>query len=136
MIPLDRDAMRTFFFETWQKHKENRPVTPMEAQLIEIVLLHPEYQAVLEDREKYQTMDFADANPFLHLGLHIAIRDQISTNRPAGIGKIYQQRCQRFGDNHAAEHKMLDCLTKLLWDAQQEGKIADENTFLENLKKI
>lgn len=136
MLPFDRDAMRKFFFETWQKHKENRPVTPMEAQLVEIILLHPEYHAVLENPEKYQAMDFADANPFLHLGLHIAIRDQIKTNRPAGIAKIYQQLCKRFGDPHIAEHKMIECLTQLLWDAQQTGKIAEENAFLEALKNI
>jgi len=31
---------------------------------------------------------------------------------------------------------MFECLAQLLWEAQQSGKMADEETYLENLRKL
>jgi len=98
MFSSDRDAMRKIFFEAWRKHQEKLPLEQLEAQLIDIILFHPEYQVLLDNPEQYQTVDFDETNPFLHLSLHLAIREQIKTNRPAGVTAIYETLCQHLQD--------------------------------------
>lgn len=134
MFSSDRDTLRQTFFAAWKKHKSNLPLEPIEAQLIELILLHPEYQTILDNPEQYQAANFSEHNPFLHLSLHLAVREQINTNRPVGIKIIYENLCRKFQDKHVVEHKMLECLGQVLWDAQREGKMADEKIYLEKLK--
>ncbi len=132
----ERDELRQVFFEAWRKHQAHLPIEPLEAHIIEIILLHPEYHELLAHPEKYQTENFSETNPFLHLSLHLALREQINTNRPIGITAIYNTLCQKYPDPHHAEHKMLECLGQILWDAQQRGKMPDEQYYLETLKKL
>jgi hypothetical protein len=136
MFSSDRDAMRKIFFDAWRKHQEKIPLEPLEAQLIDIILLHPEYQALLDNPEQFQAVNFDETNPFLHLSLHLAIREQIKTNRPLGVTAIHETLCQRWQDTHLVEHNMFECLAQLLWEAQQSGKMADEETYLEKLRML
>ncbi len=131
----DRDDARSVFFEAWRKHQEHLPVEPLEAQIIEIILMHPEYHELLDHPEEYQSADFGETNPFLHLSLHLALREQISTNRPSGIAAVYAELSQQCQDPHLAEHKMAECLAQIIWDAQL-GKAPDEQYYLEMLRKI
>ena len=125
-----------FFFACWEKHKQQRPLEPLEAQLLEVILLHPELHSILENPTNFLAEDFHEGNPFLHLGLHIALREQVSTNRPAGIQAVYAKLCRRFNDVHAAEHKMIDCLSEILWQAQQTQTPPNEQYYLALLKQL
>jgi hypothetical protein len=136
MFSSDRNEYRKVFFDAWQKYKAKQPLEPLEGQLVEIILLHPEYQAVLDDPNNNQSKDFDASNPFLHMSLHLGIREQVATNRPAGIREVYQQVCEKYQDVHQAEHKMMEYLAKILWDAQQSGKMPDEAAYLEGLKSL
>ncbi len=136
MFSDNRDEYRKIFFAAWQKHKEKQPLQPLEAQLIDIILMHPEYQNILDDPASYHAKDFADSNPFLHMSLHLGIREQVATHRPAGIGQIYQQLCEKYKDIHHAEHQMMEYLAKTLWESQQNGKMPGEAEYLEGLKKL
>jgi len=132
----ERDELRQIFFECWRKHKEKLPLMPLETQLVNLILLHPEYHSILDDPENAKTQDFGEHNPFLHLGLHLALHEQITTDRPAGIKEIYLILCKKTGDEHLAAHKMLDCLGRILWEAQQSMKIPDEKKYLELLRDL
>ncbi len=136
MFSSDRDEYRKIFFDAWQKHQDKQPLTPLESQLIEIIMMHPEYHTILGDPEVYQTKDFDESNPFLHMSLHLGIREQISTNRPHGIKEVYKQLCEKYRDIHTAEHKMMEHLAKTLWEAQQKGKMPDEAAYLDGLNKL
>ena len=104
--------------------------------IVEIILLHPEYHALFDHPELPLPTELQETNPFLHISLHLALREQISTDRPAGIKAIYANLCQALQDPHRAEHRMLDCLGQILWDAQQMGKLPDEGYYLEMLRKV
>ncbi len=136
MFSSDRDEYRKVFFEAWKKYKSEHALTPLEMQLVEIMLSHPEYHAVFENSETNQEKDFDSANPFLHISLHLGVREQVSTNRPSGIRDVYQQLCEKYHDVHIAEHKMMEFLGKILWDAQQNGAMPDEAEYLEGLKRL
>lgn len=132
----ERDQSRKIFFAAWEKYNAKTPLEPLEAQIVDIILMHPEYHEMLDNPDEYQELDFTAENPFLHMGLHLAIREQVSLDRPIGIRGIYENLCKKKQDVMTAEHLMMNCLAQILWDAQQTGKIADEQLYLELLRKL
>ncbi len=136
MHSSQRNELRQAFFTAWQKHLNKQPIEPFEAQIIEVILQHPEYHEYLNNPEKYRDKDFPEINPFLHLSLHLALREQISTNRPHGINQIYQTLCHQFADTLLVEHKMMTCLEEILWDGQQSGIMPAEQVYLQKLSQI
>jgi len=134
-----RQDIRLFFFETWRKYKNQLPLEPLEQQLIDIILQHPEYHYIFDNPEEFIDRDyspeFGETNPFLHLALHQAIQDQITTNRPTGITSTYQALVKKIGDTHTTEHKIMSILIEALYQAQKQGSF-DERIYLENIKGI
>lgn len=135
-----REELRRAYVEAWRKHRERAPMEPLEAQLANVIALHPEYHASLEGDEESLTREYSpeggQSNPFLHMGLHLAVRDQIATNRPAGIRALYEQIARRHGDDHAAEHAMIECLAEAMWESQRSGLPPDESAYLENVRRL
>lgn len=132
----NRNTTREIFFTVWRKHKEKLVLEALEAQLLDIILWHPEYHDMLDDPETYLNKDFAEHNPILHLSLHLAMQEQVNTNRPYGIQEIHHDLCEKLKDPHLAAHKMMECLGKILVSAQQSGKMPEEKVYLEALQKI
>lgn len=131
----DRNELRKMYADTWQKRCDKIPLTPLEAQIADVIEWHPEYHAdVMSDElNKDYTPDAGKTNPFLHMGLHLGIREQIATNRPSGITGIYSTLTARIGDAHLAEHRMIDCLAETLWEAQSQNTAPDEQKYLASL---
>ena len=86
--------------------------------------------------ERDYTPEEGQTNPFLHMGLHLAIREQVSTNRPAGIASVHRSLAVKLGDVHEAEHAMIECLGQALWQAQRSGLPPDEAAYLESLRRL
>ncbi|MDB6089937.1 MAG: hypothetical protein JWN85_2721 [Gammaproteobacteria bacterium] len=136
----NREQMRRMYLDAWRKFTAQAPLEPLEAQLAAVIAEHPEYVTWLESGERALTADFSPEagrqNPFLHMGLHLAIREQVATNRPAGIAEVHQRLSARLGDTHAAEHAMLESLAEALWEAQRSGQPPDEQVYLERLRAL
>ena len=134
----NRDELRQMYVDAWQKSGNAEVLSPLESQIAAVVQEHPEYQPML-DQAALDT-DFqpegGQTNPFLHMGLHLAIREQVATNRPAGIAAIHQHLSQKTGDRHTAEHQMIDCLAESLWEAQSANQPPDEQKYLERLQRL
>ena len=100
---------------------------------------HPEYHVIVEsaaaDLANYSPRG-GQLNPWLHMGLHLAIREQVATNRPSGIAEVHAKLSRKSGDAHEAEHRMLEVLAEQLWEAQRAGKAPDESVYLERLKQL
>jgi hypothetical protein len=111
----------------------------LEQTLLQVLLLHPEYQAMLERPERHVERDYlpesGDTNPFLHLSLHLAVAEQLSIDQPGGIVQRYRELLERMGSDHAALHAVLDCLGETLWQAQRESKPPDERSYLDCLDR-
>lgn len=131
----DRSELRQMYADAWQKFSNGEILTPLESQIAEVVGEHPEYHSSISKGDP--NADFSpeggQTNPFLHMGMHLAIREQVSTDRPGGIAAIEQQLVHKLGDRHAAEHKMLEALAETLLEAQQENAAPDEHKYLERL---
>ena len=126
------------YVEAWQKLQAGQVMSPLEAQIAAVVGEHPEYQSVLLSNalESDFTPEGGKSNPFLHMGLHLAIRDQVATDRPAGIAAIHRKLTQRSADPHRAEHRMIDCLAESLWESQRNNQPPDELKYLERLRRL
>jgi len=136
----DRNEIRLFFKTSWQKFVDKQPAEPIELLVGEVVCLHPEYHALLESGQNELDKDYlpehGESNPFLHMGMHITLREQYHSDRPSGISHLYKQILMKLGDAHAAEHLMMDCLGESLWQAQQSGQMPDEARYLDCLKQL
>jgi len=136
----NRDQLRRMYLEAWRKFSARAPLEPLEAQLAAVIAEHPEYVAWLEAGDAALGAEFTPEggreNPFLHMGLHLAIREQVATNRPAGIAEIHRKLSERLGGAHEAEHLMLEPLAEALWDAQRQGRMPDEQAYLERLRRL
>ncbi len=133
----DRGELRKMYADAWQKHCAQLPMSPLEAQIVAVVAAHPEYEAAVRGNlDADFTIEGRATNPFLHMGLHMGIREQVSLDRPAGIRHIFAQLTARLGDTHTAEHCMLDCLAEILWDAQRRQGPPDEVAYLERLRAL
>jgi hypothetical protein len=132
----DRHELRKMYREAWLKHLDGRPMSPLEIQIAAVVAEHPEYHDAVtgDDLDRDYTPEGGRANPFLHMGLHLGIREQVATDRPAGIAAIHRQLAARDGDRHSAEHRMLECLAETLWEAQRANRAPDEALYLERLR--
>ena len=134
----DRDELRQMYADAWQKKQGGEILSPLEDQIAKVLEDHPEYQSALNDEvlgESF-TPEQGKTNPFLHMGLHLAIRDQLATDRPKGISTVYQELIRKYSTPHEAEHRMLDCLAETLWEAQNQNAPPDEQKYLERLRQI
>ena len=135
MYSDNRDDYRHTFFTTWQKYLKKLPLQPIEIQLIEIIRNHPEYHPLLAKNPIDNKEEFAlEENPFFHMSLHLALNEQIHTNRPIGITILHQELLAKYGDAHEVAHRMMTCLAEIMWQAQQTGVMAKEEDYLEKLK--
>ena len=134
----DRNELRKMYADAWQRHCEKLPLTPLDAQIAAVIEWHPEYHddVTSDELDRDYTPDGGKTNPFLHMGLHLGIREQLATNRPAGIDSIFSKLTSNLGDAHAAEHQMIDCLAETLWEAQSQNTAPDEQKYLQRLHQL
>jgi hypothetical protein len=127
-----RDQLRLAYAQAWAKHLAGSPLAPLEAQIADVIGAHPEYQRILADAGTAVGFDSArgDENPFLHMGLHLAVRDQLSVDRPPGIRDLLSKLQARLGDAHRAEHALMEALAEELWTAQRDSRPPDEGKYL------
>lgn len=139
LFPNDRVALRRMYLEAWQRHRDGLPLEPLQARIADLIAEHPEYHPLLEAGEeglqREWTPEGGATNPFLHWGMHLAIREQVATNRPAGIAAVHRRLAAAFGP-HEAEHRMMECLGEALWTAQRAGVAPDEAAYLEALERL
>jgi hypothetical protein len=126
------------YVDAWQKHRNHQPLQPLEAQIADVIEWHPEYHALFADVENALDKDWLPeggaSNPFLHMGLHLAVRDQVATDRPAGIRSAYQTLLTKRSSAHDVEHQIIEYLAEALWNAHRSGLPPDETAYLARIR--
>ena len=140
MFGGERDRLRQVFFEAWRKQRTGEAMQQLEQMVAGVVSRHPEYHGLLSDRDGGIAREFlpeaGESNPFLHMAMHISLLEQVSTDRPPGIGELYRRLCRRLGDEHAAEHQLMECLGRMLWEAQSANRMPDETAYLDCIRRL
>jgi hypothetical protein len=135
-----REQLRRTYAEAWAKHLANSQLTPLEALIADVIGAHPEYQSVLANADSAiafeQNAAGSAENPFLHMGLHLAVREQLSIDRPPGIRDLYRQLQGLYGDAHPAEHALMEVLGEELYAAQRSGRAPDEKQYLARARNL
>jgi len=140
----DKRKHRLMFRDAWAKHLAGVDLDPLEKQIVDVIQEHPEYHIAvssLRDEDEIESIDLSRGatveNPFLHMGLHLALREQVGTDRPAGIKLITRQLLQKYPDDgHQVEHLMMEKLAESLWEAQQAQRAPDEKNYMEQLRRL
>ena len=139
MYAPSRSQARQFLVETWRKYAAGEVLSPLERIALEVVLLHPEYHALLEAAERHFDRDYSPAsgqlNPFLHLNLHLAIEEQLGIDQPPGIRAEYERLRDTRGEAHEAKHVLLECLGEMLWQSQRRGTPLDGDVYLDCVRR-
>jgi hypothetical protein len=134
MFTPSRQQARNLFFDTWEKYSSGQTLEGLEQTVLEVVLLHPEYHALLDQRDTHVDRDYppeaGKLNPFLHLSLHLAVAEQLAMDQPPGIAEVFARLTARNGDQHSALHAVLDCLGETIWQANRSGSAPDQNAYL------
>lgn len=132
-----RDEARLFFINVWEKHQKGRALAEIERITLAILFDHPEYHRYLTENQLDHDwrLEHGETNPFLHIGMHLAIEEQLSINQPAGICALYQALCQSLCDEHTAKHEMMDGLAEMIWQAQRQNSAPNPEVYLDVLRK-
>lgn len=137
----NRQALRQQFFDAYNKAQSGQPLQPVEQIIVNVIAQHPEYHDLFDKQDLYLDKDYlvemGETNPFLHMSGHIGLHEQLSTNRPKGIQKIYQDLLKKAKlTAHEVEHQMIELMMETLWQAQRDNSLPDEKAYLKKLKKL
>ncbi len=136
MFNPTREQARGYFFDTWRKYRAGQPLAGVETTILEILLLHPEYHALLETPDRTQDRDYTDeTNPFLHMSLHLALQEMLSIGQPIGITERFAALLAKTGDRHEALHEAIECLAEMVWRSQKDKTPPDAGFYLDCLRK-
>ncbi len=137
MLVRDRNEARGYFMQVWSKHRQGGAMDALEKAVEGIIVQHPEYHSLLESPDALEheySPERGESNPFLHLSMHVSVYEQLLTDRPAGVVGIYRRLLKTAGESHTVEHCMMECLSRVLWSAQSEGRLPNEQAYLECLE--
>ena len=132
--------MRAAWRTAWRRHLDHFPLEPLQAQMVDLIDMDPEYHRQMTEVKptaaQSHSRDPGSTDAFLHLGLHMALREQLATDRPPGTREVYRRLCKAAGETHAAEHRIIEVLAQTLWEAQRAGRTPDQQFYLEALRKL
>ncbi len=138
MWSQDRLHYRDYFYQAWAKAQARQVLTPLEAEITEMIAEHPEYQFIFADpdlKERDYFPELGEANPFLHLSLHLGLCEQLVTNRPQGIRDIYLAILKKYQDPHHVQHLMMERIAEMMHQAKN-GMPLDDEQYLKELKSV
>lgn len=139
MHNADPSALRKIYYDAWQKANNQQPLSQMEIIIVDIIQRHPEYHPLFaaENFEAFQSEKFElDHNPFFHLALHVSILEQVGADRPQGIKNQFQRLMAKYQDQTIVEHKMIDCLARILVANFQNPNPEHELRYLESIARL
>ena len=138
MFTPSSNDVRRFFCEAFRKQRAGEILSPMDAIAADWIARHPEYDALLADPDSAVARDYSvdggQANPFLHLSMHLSIEEQVSIDQPPGIKAACAALTQRLGP-HDAHHQIMECLGEMIWKSQREGAAPDAAAYIECVRK-
>ena len=136
----DRRKLRQQYLDVWVKANNHQKLEPLEQLIADVIADHPEYHPLLSKADTAIDSEFypehGNTNPFLHMGMHIALREQVATDRPPGIANLTRKMLLKYRDSHLMEHEMMEALGQILWQAQKDNAQPDEKLYMELLQKL
>ncbi len=138
MFTPSSNDVRRFFCEAFRKQRAGEILSPMDAIAADWITRHPEYADALADAESAIARDYSveggQANPFLHLSMHLSIAEQVSIDQPPGIRAACAALTERIGE-HDAHHQIMECLGEMIWKSQRTNTAPDTAAYIDCVRK-
>jgi len=139
MFQPSQADVRRFFCGVYAKRGQTAALEPIELLAGQWIERHPEYHAELADLDAaLQAMAVPEPqrdNPFLHLSMHLSISEQCSIDQPPGIRQAVELLAARRGSLHAAQHEVMECLGRMIWESQRSGTPPDGAAYLDQVRR-
>ena len=139
MFDPSPSEVRRFFVDARRKRAERLPLTPLETIAADWIDAHPEYQGDLADADAaaaaVYTGEGGRENPFLHLSMHLSISEQCSIDQPRGIRQAVELLAAKRNSLHDAHHEAMECLGRMLWEAQRSSAPPDGDAYVECVRR-
>ena len=139
MFNPSQSEVRSFFCAVHAKSRAGQPLEALEALAGQWLQEHPEYDPDMADMQAamarvYDGQD-GQANPFLHLSMHLSISEQCSIDQPRGIRQAVELLAARRSSVHDAHHEAMECLGQMLWESQRSGRPPDGAAYIECVQR-
>ncbi len=139
LIQPSQADVRRFFCAVHAKARDGQPLEAIETLASLWIAEHPEYHAALSDVNAaltaMATPDASDANPFLHLSMHLSISEQCSIDQPRGIRQAVELLAHRRNSLHTAHHETMECLGRMVWESQRAGRPPDGAAYIDCVQR-
>jgi len=139
MFSPSQDDVRRFFCSAYAKSQANLPMEAIETLASQWIAEHPEYHADLADADAAVARVYdgknQQANPFLHLSMHLSISEQCSIDQPRGIRQAVELLTARRDSLHDAHHEVMECLGRMLWESQRSGRPPDGHAYIDAVQR-
>jgi hypothetical protein len=134
MFQPSQADVRRFFCGAYLKQQQGLPMEPIEVLASEWIALHPQYHARLGQLDA-ALASMAQAspdhdNPFLHLSMHLSVSEQCAIDQPPGIRQAVELLAARLGSLHDAHHAVMECLGRMIWESQRNGRPPDGAAYI------
>jgi len=132
----DRSKQRQYLKQAWEKYTRQDQLEPLELQLAKIVEKHPEYHDLIKNLDSEYFPEQGNTNPFLHINLHLTLKDQLTMDQPKGIRGIHNKLLVKIKDGHEVEHMMMEHIAEMIFNAQKNNTAFDLDGYIIALKKL
>jgi hypothetical protein len=132
----DRSKQRQYLKQAWEKYTRQDQLEPLELQLAKIVEKHPEYHDLIKNLDSEYFPEQGNTNPFLHINLHLTLKDQLTMDQPKGIRGIHNKLLVKIKDEHEVEHMMMEHIAEMIFNAQKNNTAFDLDGYFIALKKL
>ena len=124
---------REYLLNTWKKAQSGLILDKTEQDIASIIKEHPEFINLINRPEASHSNNFME-NPFLHIFLHLAIKEQLFNDQPKETKKLYNKLLSKKLTPHHAEHQIMLCLDIFL-KRNKSDMHKSQLDYLECLKK-
>ena len=104
--------------------------------MVSIIEIHPEYHDLIDNIESEYFPEQGEVNPFLHINLHLALRDQLSLIQPKGVKEVHQKLINHYKDSHEVEHLMMECIAEMIYISQKNNTAMDQENYLNCITRL
>ena len=139
MFSPSQSDVRRFFCAVRAKAAAGQPMDALETLAGQWLHEHPEYDDELADSDAAVARSYdgaeGQANPFLHLSMHLSISEQCSIDQPRGIRQAVELLAARRNSLHEAHHEAMECLGRMLWESQRSGRPPDGAAYIDCVQR-
>jgi hypothetical protein len=112
------------------------PADPDERRIL-IEAEHPEFAEALDDVDQDTvTIEGEEVNPRLHLTIHEIVANQLWDNDPPEAWETAKRLLAAGYERHEILHMLGGAVAQQIWRVQAEGKPADNDEYIEELRRL